>query len=309
MAALICCVSSLAVADPEADKAAAIVDRWLAAQNAGKFDDYQVLYARRFHGIRRSGDKTVKLDHDGWLRERKKMFGVPMIVTIDQRVVETTGTRTRVRFVQTFQSGKYKDNGEKEIVIAFGKIISEEMRTSTMAGADGSVCDEMRCKGTTAPEAIVTACEKACTGGDAASCREAAVIYESGECHVTRDAPRARAFYLSACGADDPMSCTSAAFGQEPAKAEPLLAKACEHGDPYGCHELAHLLLDGKLPHDGKRAVSLLAAACDEFARSGPGGMSCSELAVIYREGKVVKRDQAKAEEYAKKYTNSQAGE
>jgi hypothetical protein len=301
---VLACVPARSFADPLATD---VVDKWLHAQNAGKFADYERLYAKRFHGIRRSGDKTVRLDRAGWMKERKKMFEHPMVVEARDIVVESIGPRTRVHLTQLFTQGKYQDAGPKELVVVGDRIVSEEMLASTLAGADGSICDELRCKGTSAPAAIVATCEKACAAGTASSCREAAMIYETAACHVARDGDKARRFYASACGPDDAMSCTAAVTDEPLPTAEALLAKACEYGDPYGCYRLAHLLIDAH--GDGRRAVGLLEKACDEFDRSGPGGMACSELVAIYREGKLVKKDKAKVAEYELKYKNSQEGE
>src|SRR5262245_48215478 len=96
-------------ADEATDRAKAVVDTWLAAQNGGKFDDYKALYARGFRGVRRSGAATKRLDLKGWLKDRKRMFGHPMTVAIDKLAFEPIGggRRVRVRFVQTFTQGKY----------------------------------------------------------------------------------------------------------------------------------------------------------------------------------------------------------
>ena len=73
--------------DPDDDKAKAIVERWLAAQNAGDFAAYEALYAKKFQGTRRSGNKVVTLDRAGWMRDRKRMFKAPM----KSRSPEATG--------------------------------------------------------------------------------------------------------------------------------------------------------------------------------------------------------------------------
>ena len=60
-----------------------LVDAWLAAQNSGDFAAYGTLYAERFQGIRRTGDKTVRLPgKQVWLADRARMFERAMTVSI-----------------------------------------------------------------------------------------------------------------------------------------------------------------------------------------------------------------------------------
>jgi hypothetical protein len=121
---------------PEA-RARALVDLWLAAQNAGTFAPYRDLYGESFTGIRRSGAKVVKLDRTRWLAERERMFRKPMIV----RATDIEVTRSDqgdhelvARFVQTWASGIYRDIGNKELWLDDRGdrllIVREEMLTS-----------------------------------------------------------------------------------------------------------------------------------------------------------------------------------
>jgi len=91
----------------------ALVDAWLAAQNQGDFAAYQALYAPQFVGIRRSGAKVVELDRAGWLKDRERMFKKPMVVKAKDLRVDDL----RVQFVQTWQSGTYKDTGRKQLML------------------------------------------------------------------------------------------------------------------------------------------------------------------------------------------------
>jgi molybdate transport system substrate-binding protein len=49
-----------------------LVAQWLAAQNAGDAAAWSALYAARFTGIKRAGDRTWRLARAGWLAERGK---------------------------------------------------------------------------------------------------------------------------------------------------------------------------------------------------------------------------------------------
>jgi hypothetical protein len=51
-------------------EARALLDSWLASQNAGDFAAYQKLYAPTFSGIKRVGDRKTSYDHDQWMVDR-----------------------------------------------------------------------------------------------------------------------------------------------------------------------------------------------------------------------------------------------
>ncbi len=93
----------------------ALMAAWLAAQNEGKFDVYEQLYADDFKGVRRSGKQTKRLDRKGWLKERKNMFKNPMLVATQDVEVTLGQGHASVRFTQEWSSGKYHDVGPKVI--------------------------------------------------------------------------------------------------------------------------------------------------------------------------------------------------
>lgn len=117
----------------------ALVDRWLEAQNKGDFAAYAALYSEDFRGVRRSGKKTVRLDHAGWLADRKKMFKRAMRVELSALEIEVGRKSAEVRFVQEWASGSYRDVGPKVIRVvetADGlRITGEEMLASMLLAA------------------------------------------------------------------------------------------------------------------------------------------------------------------------------
>jgi len=126
-----------------APEARALVERWLAAQNKGDFAAYQSLYADRFTGVRRSGPRTVRLDHAGWLKDRARMFKKPMVVAIEDVKVQSTPVSAQVLFTQRFKQGSYEDAGPKQLVVVREggqvRIAREEMlRSDVVAGAPGA---------------------------------------------------------------------------------------------------------------------------------------------------------------------------
>ncbi|MDH5641081.1 MAG: nuclear transport factor 2 family protein [Nitrospira sp.] len=113
----------------------ALVDRWLAAQNAGDFSAYSALYSETFTGVLRTGGQAKELDHDGWLASRKRMFERAMEVGADDLQVSLQdGTHAMIRFVQRWASGRYRDYGPKTmtVVVEQGvlRISREEMLES-----------------------------------------------------------------------------------------------------------------------------------------------------------------------------------
>jgi hypothetical protein len=118
----------------------ALLDEWLAAQNAGSFERYQKLYASKFQGVRRSGPRTVRLDRPGWVADRKRMFGKAMTVEIADLEIVRGGGMARVQFQQTWASGNYKDVGRKQMVLVREgeglRVAREELLDSRIVGAD-----------------------------------------------------------------------------------------------------------------------------------------------------------------------------
>jgi len=104
---------------------------WFEAQNTGTYKKYAAMYSAHFIGIRRSGTKVQKFDHDSWLKDRKAMFSKPMIVSVGIFKIELSGKTALVKFKQTWTSSTYSDEGDKllHLVLEKGelKIIREEM--------------------------------------------------------------------------------------------------------------------------------------------------------------------------------------
>src|SRR5688572_22534650 len=46
------------------------LDRWVQAQNEGNFAGYRALYATRFTGVKRAGDRVFRMGRDEWLKDR-----------------------------------------------------------------------------------------------------------------------------------------------------------------------------------------------------------------------------------------------
>ncbi len=124
-----------------ADEARALLDRWVTAQNKGDFAAYSSLYSATFRGVRRSGDRAVELDHDGWLRDRARMFKQPMRVTVAGASFTVAADGAEARFTQRFEQGTYRDLGPKRMLLAREagalRIVREEMLASTVIGIRG----------------------------------------------------------------------------------------------------------------------------------------------------------------------------
>ena len=87
--------------------------------------------------MRRSGAKVARFDHDGWMRDRQRMFAHAMTVTADGEHAVELRDRVFVSFTQTFEQGSYHDEGRKGLVLARRPtglaIVHEEMLDSMIS--------------------------------------------------------------------------------------------------------------------------------------------------------------------------------
>lgn len=94
-----------------------LLARWLDAQNRADFAAYEPLYARKFVGIKRVGAQSFRFDRVRWLLDRKGMLShSPKVAAANITVVDLSETAV-VRFEQTFESGKFRDVGQKQLTI------------------------------------------------------------------------------------------------------------------------------------------------------------------------------------------------
>ena len=107
------------------------LNEWLTSQNTGSYSNYAAMYSNSFIGIKRSGSSTTNLNHDAWLKDRKKMFNKKMVVVANNPEIWLSDTTASVKFEQMWESGSYKDKGDKLLNLAFDngklKIAREEM--------------------------------------------------------------------------------------------------------------------------------------------------------------------------------------
>lgn len=134
-------LSAVPVAAPSISDAEvrALVSNWTLTQNAVDFTHYAELYADRFTGIKRVGNKKpTSFDRDSWLEDRKTMFKPGLTVRADDVQVNLAGNSARVRFKQIFATDRFADEGPKELLLiatASGlRIAREEMLESTLSG-------------------------------------------------------------------------------------------------------------------------------------------------------------------------------
>lgn len=118
---------------------------WLTAQNRGDYPGYAGMYATKFKGIKRSGDRTYRYNHEAWLKDRKRMFAHKMTVAADNVRIQVLETGATVEFEQTWESRNYKDKGGKELFLIHEndqlRIAREEMLASKVLAGKGMVLD------------------------------------------------------------------------------------------------------------------------------------------------------------------------
>ncbi len=116
---------------------------WLAAQNGGDFAAYEQLYAERMEGVKRVGARMWRFDRAGWMADRKKMFGKPMVVTAADRTITGSVAAPVVEFTQTYQQARFADAGKKRMVLTrhqgHYRIAREEMLVSTVGAPPAAI--------------------------------------------------------------------------------------------------------------------------------------------------------------------------
>lgn len=117
------------------------ISNWIKAQNEGDFENYASLYADKFLGVKRAGDRTSKFERAGWLEDRKKMFASPMKVDAKDIEIRSASQSAVVRFVQQWSSKSFEDIGPKQLVLVGQdgqlKIAREEMLKSEIRKDNG----------------------------------------------------------------------------------------------------------------------------------------------------------------------------
>lgn len=120
-------------------------NNWLVAQNTGDYNRYAAMYATRFKGIKRAGERTYLYNHDTWLKDRERMFRNKMSVSAASVRVTVFEHGAKVEFRQTWESGRYKDKGDKELYLRKEngrlRITMEEMLASKVLAGKGAVLD------------------------------------------------------------------------------------------------------------------------------------------------------------------------
>jgi len=131
---------------PQVDvgEASALVQRWVEAQNRGDYDAYAELYASKFFGVKRAGERETRYAREAWLADRQRMFRKAIRVETRDLVVRPGTSSAQVELVQRFASGNFADEGPKRLLVVREagtlKIAQEEMLASleTAPPAHGS---------------------------------------------------------------------------------------------------------------------------------------------------------------------------
>lgn len=121
-------------------EARAVLEQWLGAQNQGDFTRYQSLYAARFAGIKRAGERTRSYDRPGWIADRQAMFASAMRVEVSGVEIQAGAAMVVLTFTQRFTQGNFHDEGPKRMVLAREgtslRIAREEMVRSELGAGD-----------------------------------------------------------------------------------------------------------------------------------------------------------------------------
>jgi hypothetical protein len=114
-----------------------LLNAWLAAQNNRQYPAYESLYAAKFYGVKRAGQREVRFDRTGWLNDRQKMFHKPMSVEARDPSYRSASASAEIEFTQQWTSGKFADSGPKRLLVVREagklKIAQEEMLRSELS--------------------------------------------------------------------------------------------------------------------------------------------------------------------------------
>ena len=88
---------------------------WIVSQNSGNFENYSKLYASKFSGTKRVKDRVSYFDHDGWLKDRQKLFSKSFSVLAQEpQFFPETGL---IIFNQVWSNDNFRDEGKKELIL------------------------------------------------------------------------------------------------------------------------------------------------------------------------------------------------
>jgi TPR repeat protein len=151
--------------------------------------------------------------------------------------------------------------------------------------------------------ADTASCQAACDKGEANGCLGLGGFLRAGLKQGTpsEDGKRAQAAFQKACDGGEATACTALGemlyqglgVSKDTNAATPLLEKACTGGDPAGCNDLG---LARSLSGDAPGAAKYFQMACNAKTQLG-----CLGLGTLYRDGKGVAKDPAKAKDLFKK--------
>jgi len=120
------------------ERARALLEAWLAAQNAGDYEAYTALYSERFEGVKRSGERTYRYGRERWLDDRRRMFRRPMQVSAEDVRISSASEAAVIFFEQHWSAATYSDVGPKQLVLVEDEgallIGREEMLASHILG-------------------------------------------------------------------------------------------------------------------------------------------------------------------------------
>jgi hypothetical protein len=93
------------------------LNRWEKSQDEKNILEYENCYSSDFVGIKRVGNKTLKLKYADWLIDRRKMMNKADDLDIEVKNLKITidEDRATIQFIQYYRSRQYADFGSKTI--------------------------------------------------------------------------------------------------------------------------------------------------------------------------------------------------
>jgi hypothetical protein len=290
-------------------RARALLTRWQDAQEAKDFPHFASMYSPTVQGVKFADRKSLARSPstfrgESWLVDRALRFERRQLVAVHSITVESVQPRQlRVFFVEEWASGNKLIVSRKQLTIGVDLLIYEEIQLSKKILS--KACSFRGCSSgdSSSIEERVQACQSGCAAGSALECFALAQVMTQGECGQDIDMKAAGKAIVKVCEAQGLRGCAEGGEYLEhykPQLVRGFYRQACDNGQPYACEQLVRVLGDGIGGEiDLASTVPVLEGLCERMCQWPGAELSCVKVAAIYRQGKIVEVDPARAKYFA----------
>jgi hypothetical protein len=111
------------------EKVRYFLNLWEKSQDSKDYSAYENCYSVDFIGVKRVGNKTIKLNFADWIKDRRKMMSEADNLDVDIENLKITIDKdaATAQFTQHYRSRQYADFGQKIMNI---KLVNSELKIS-----------------------------------------------------------------------------------------------------------------------------------------------------------------------------------